>query len=106
NDPETAVLSLHALTDLFFNLLNQPLKSEYIDDNGGLRIHTTNWSFENLFKECFYPVFDYGKKDRYIQKTLIDMTGQLLQSNANEAVTALLKQFRRMVEKEIDTSLT
>ncbi|MEO6000629.1 MAG: DUF2254 domain-containing protein [Chitinophagaceae bacterium] len=102
NDPETAVLSLHALTDLFYYLLKNSLKSDYFDDRGHIRIQTTNWSFEKLFEECYYPIWDYGKKDRYIQQALLSMTSQLQQSDTNKSQAATFANFSSMVKKEVD----
>ena len=102
NDPETAVLSLHALTDLFYYLLKHPLKSDYLDHEGRLRIQTANWTFEKLFKECYYPIWDYGKKDRYIQQALVSMIDQLKQNDVSKSEAAMLEDFGTMVKKEID----
>ncbi len=41
------------------------------------RINTVEHNFEKLFAECYYPIWDYGKKDRYIQDTLQQMLEQL-----------------------------
>ncbi len=101
NDPETAVLSLHALTDLSYYLLQHSLKADYLDENGHLRIHAETWSFEQLFKECYYPILDYGKKDRYIQQALLSMVEQLQESGTNKSQAIILENFVGMIKKEM-----
>ncbi|SHG87574.1 Uncharacterized membrane protein [Flavobacterium micromati] len=77
NDPGTAVLALHSLSDLLaFRLYNncQDIKT---DTSGIARLYIPNSTFEDLFKCCIYPIWNYGKKDQYIQLALIEMINQL-----------------------------
>ena len=77
NDPETAVLSIHALTDLFLHRLNHYSQTVFKDKNNVTRVVTIEWTFEELFEECYGPIWDYGKKDLYIQNALTRMLEQL-----------------------------
>ena len=101
NDPETAVLSLHAITDLFSYKLNHFNQSIFEDENGVVRIQTCEWSFEKYFAKFFYPIWEYGKKDLYIQNAMIQMVGQLRQSDTSGNHTSLFTIFLNAVNKQI-----
>ncbi len=93
NDPETAVLSIHALTDLFLYRLNHYIKTVFKDKNNVTRIVSVEWNFEQLFAECYDPIWNYGKDDLYIQNTLTRMLEQLKQADTEENHTALFNVF-------------
>lgn len=93
NDPETAVLSIHALTDLFLYRLNHYIKTVFKDKNNITRIVTVEWDFEQLFGECYNPIWNYGKNDMYIQNTLTRMLKQLKQADTEENYTSLFNVF-------------
>ncbi len=103
NDPETAVLSIHALTDLFrFRLFNY-LPLTMADEEQVIRIVIKQLSFEELFTECYYPIWNYGKEDRYIQDALLQMTQQLLQCDTNHEHQELLQNFKAKIELQINS---
>ena len=101
NDPETAVLSLHAITDLFSYKLNHFTQSIFEDENGVVRIQTCEWSFENFFAKFFYPIWEYGKKDLYIQNAMLQMIDQLKQSDTSGNHSSLFTIFLNAVNKQI-----
>jgi len=102
NDPETAVLSIHALADLFrFRLMNY-LPLTLADENKVIRVAIKEMSFEELFAECFYPIWNYGKEDRYIQDALLQMTEQLLQCDIKQENPALLQNFKTKIKLQIN----
>ncbi|MEP6713087.1 MAG: DUF2254 domain-containing protein [Ferruginibacter sp.] len=104
NDPETAVISLHALTDLFLYRLHHFIKTVFVDEEGLPRINTVEYSFERLFAECYYPIWDYGKKDRYIQDALQQMLEQLrgcdIDGTQSSLFTAFLKKIKSQKAKD------
>ncbi|MEO6327810.1 MAG: DUF2254 domain-containing protein [Ginsengibacter sp.] len=101
NDPETAVLSIHALTDLFrFRLFNY-LPLTLADENKVLRVAMKEPSFEELFIECFYPIWNYGKEDRYIQNSLLQMMEQLIYCDVHKENLIQLQQFKAKIELQI-----
>jgi len=101
NDPETAVLSIHALADLFrFRLFNY-LPVTIADANNVLRVIMKEFSFEELFVECFYPIWNYGKEDTYIQDALLHMTQQLVQCDIKQENQQLLQDFKSRVMLQI-----
>ncbi len=102
NDPETAVLSLHALTDLFSYKLNHFTKSIFEDENGIVRVLTMEWSFEELFAKSFFPIWEYGKNDLYIQNAMLDMLEQLRMCDKAESHKELFSNFINAVNKQIE----
>ncbi len=93
NDPETAVLSIHALTDLLLYRLNHYIKNVFKDENNIPRIVTVEWNFEQLFGKCYNPIWNYGKDDLYIQNSLTCMLEQLKQADTEGNHTALFNVF-------------
>ena len=100
NDPETAVLSIHALADLFYFRIHHFIKSVYKDDGEKVRIVTKEWSFEELFGKCFLPIWDYGKKDRYIQEALQQMIEQLKHADTNGDHLPLFNVFLNKIKEQ------
>ena len=101
NDPETAVLSIHALTDLFrFRLLNY-LPVNFAGEDGVIRIVTKELSFKELFEECFFPIWKYGKEDRYIQNSLLQMMDQLIACDVRNENQIALQEFKTQIEEQI-----
>ncbi len=103
NDPETAVLSIHALTDLFRFRLFSYLPLTLADENKVIRVAMKELSFEELFVECFYPIWKYGKEDRYIQEALLQMTKQLLQCDVKQENQQLLQTFKAKIKLQINS---
>ncbi|MGV8880363.1 MAG: DUF2254 domain-containing protein [Sphingobacteriaceae bacterium] len=104
NDPETAVLSLNALTDLFYHRLNYHPDPLITDDKNQVRIMMCFRSFKDLFADCIYPIWDYGSEDRYIQNTLQRRIMQLQTANSDEDTDQLLSAFLNKVNKKIAES--
>ncbi|RZJ72107.1 MAG: DUF2254 domain-containing protein [Flavobacterium sp.] len=66
NDPGTAILSLQALGHLLkYRSENHP-EEEIYDEEKRLRIIMKIRSVEEIFTECVYPIWDYGKQDRLV----------------------------------------
>lgn len=101
NDPETAVLSLNALTDLFAYKLHHFSHSIFEDEKNIARVQSIEWSFEKLFEECYYPIWEYGKKDRYIQDSMQQMISQLNQLDTENRYSSYFTIFLNALEKEI-----
>ncbi|MEO6521921.1 MAG: DUF2254 domain-containing protein [Mucilaginibacter sp.] len=105
NDPETAVLSLHALADLFaYRSRHHPqLCIQHPDDKGSIIL--TDRTFEDLFAVCIYPIWDYGKNDRYIQLGLYSILTQLLKiAPADSQKELLAGMLEKVDQKVIETS--
>ncbi len=105
NDPETAVLSIHALSDLFRFRLSNYLPLTIPGEGGMIRIVLKELSFDELFAECFYPIWNYGKGDRYIQNALSKMMDQLIQCDERKENQRTLQQFKAQIELQIDSTV-
>ena len=71
------------------------------DDEGVDRIFIKDWTFSALFQECFDPIWDYGKRDRYIQNAMKKMLEQLKDCNREEKLHALFDVYKDRVMKQI-----
>jgi uncharacterized membrane protein len=100
NDPETAVLSMHSLTDLFSYLLHHYIQSVFADKDGVARVKIQVRSFQSIFEECFYAIWDYGKKDRYIQNAMLQMVTQLQASDTQHHQTPLFQSFLKIIRDQ------
>jgi uncharacterized membrane protein len=100
NDPETAVLSLHALTDLFLYRLHHNIQTVFVDKEGLPRITSVEYSFEPLFAECYYPIWDYGRKDRYIQDAMQQMVEQLSACHIDGTQSSLFTIFLNRIKAQ------
>ena len=104
NDPQTAVLSLNALGDLFYHRLTRHQNPLLFDRENQLRVILRGRSFEELFSECILPIWDYGKKDRFVQNTIHQRVNQLKRANVNKDVDVLLTEFLEKVGNAISDS--
>ena len=85
NDPGTAVLALQSLFDLFSFMLFHHFPQVLQDENKIARLFIPFPTFEELFKTCVYPIWNYGKTDQYIQVELRELILQIqLVDAANE----------------------
>jgi uncharacterized membrane protein len=96
NDPATAILSLHSLTDLFAWLLQNKLQTIHTACNNKVIITHCHPTVESMINTYLRPIWDYGKDDRSIQAAMKDMLSQLLQINTEAYPT--LGQFLQEVE--------
>lgn len=101
NDPETAVLSLHAITDLFAYKLNHFTQSIFEDEKGVVRVVSLEWSFEELFAQFFYPIWEYGKKDLFIQNAMLQMVEQIKECDTSDKYSSMFTIFLNIINKQI-----
>ncbi len=107
NDPQTAVLSIHALSALFLYLIHNNIQAIFKDKNGTARVFLRQREYEDLFVECFYPVWNYGKDDLYVQQALLRMLVQLKDRSDKRyspSLENLLREVRRKVQKETEVA--
>ncbi|RVT98427.1 DUF2254 domain-containing protein [Mucilaginibacter limnophilus] len=93
NDPATAVLSINALTELFAYRLDNCLPDVIKNDQSEIIIRQVVPTFAELFEDCMYPIWAYGKNDRYIRNGFLHMLDQLKQLDRKKRHTDLLKRF-------------
>ncbi|MEO6818781.1 MAG: DUF2254 domain-containing protein [Ginsengibacter sp.] len=100
NDPGTAVISLHALSDMLaFKMYHSYEVLLYNEKKEG-RIYLPCQSFEEIFVKCIDPIWSYGKKDQYIQNELVKMMTQLKALDYKNSFTPLFDDVINKVEKE------
>lgn len=98
NDPQTAVLSIYALTDLFTHLLIRNQQSIYLGKDHQALIFVSERGFEDLFNECYPPIWDYGKDDQFIQQAMKFMLPQLLGQITQDHLKVLVSKFLMQVK--------
>jgi uncharacterized membrane protein len=98
NDPGTAVESLNAITELLAYRLQKHTDREIKTENGGV-IYERGYTFEDLVKYTLWPVWDYGKEDRLMQDTFINLIDQLSHIQSHDS----LAELRYVVKNKIDT---
>jgi uncharacterized membrane protein len=99
NDPATAVISLHALTDLLAYRLHHKLPSVICNEKDEPRIFIPSSSFRDMFEKCIIPIWNYGKKDQYIQDELIFMAKQLIAVDQKKLHTPLFEKLIKDVSQ-------
>lgn len=109
NDPATAVLSLHCITDLLGFYAAHTPQAVFHDKGNTARLYLPRHSFEDLFALCYPPVWHYGKEDQYIQQALSDMLIQLKQTvhspNQQVCIQALLTKVEEVTRRPATASL-
>lgn len=102
NDPATAILSLNVITDLLAYRLHHFIQPEVCSKDGKMYIFARERSFEELFGNCIYPIWDYGKNDRYIQQALLRCIDQLKQADKENRYTATFNKLLFKVTKKME----
>ncbi len=105
NDPGTAVIALHSLSDLLsFRLYHT--NSEFLTDaNDIARIYIPSSSFTELVENCIYPIWRYGKKDQYIQAEMKNSIQQLLAVDYKNKYSQLFDHLNNIIQKEINEGI-
>lgn len=105
NDPETAVLSLHALSDLLAYRLYRQLPTLRNDSKGEPRIYAPSSSFVEMFEKCIHPIWNYGKNDQYIQEELVRMIEQMKMADHKKRYTDIFDKLLKKVEKHQEATI-
>ena len=100
NDPGTAVISLHSLSDVLAYKLYHNLPSVRLDEEGVKRIYIPCSSFDDMFEKCIHPIWNYGKKDEYIQNELILTVKQLKTADHKKLYTEVFDKLMKEIEKQ------
>ena len=100
NDPGTAVISLHALSDLFAYRLFHRLPFLKYNEKEEAKIYLPSPLFEETFIKCINPIWHYGKEDQYIQNELILMARQLKAADHKKSYAELFDKLIRDVEHQ------
>jgi uncharacterized membrane protein len=102
NDPGTAVLALNALSDLLSLRLQQSIPSVFRDKQGVVRIITREQSFLELFELSVMPIWDYGKRDRNVQKAILRLLNQLQFLDVQQQYKALFDMVLQQVKEAMN----
>ena len=102
NDPGTAIGALYALSDLFSYRLYCSLPEITKDAEKITRIYAPASSFEQLFEKCIYPIWNYGKKDQYIQTGLLHIIEQLKIVDTKKLYSKLFDNLSAKIQLEIE----
>lgn len=102
NDPVTAILSLHALTNLFAMKLACKNAIVITDEEGWPRIIEPERSISSLFESSILPIWHYGKKDAHVQNAMLQLIKQLNHVDKEKVLYPLLQQLEQDVETEMN----
>ena len=102
NDPATAVLAINSLSDLFAYRLNHCLPTVICDKQNKPRVLVQVSSFERLFENCIFPIWHYGKSDRYVQNALLHMLNQLTVLDTDKKQSDFFRKFIEEIVAESD----
>lgn len=70
NDPGTAIESLRALFQLYAYRVTAFPENTIKNEELQVKVILQELTFEKIFKDTIYPIWDYGKQDRLIQNEL------------------------------------
>lgn len=103
NDSGTAILSLQSLGRLLsFCISNYP-DTQIRDEKDIIRIVTQEWTFDEIFQDSIYPIWDYGREDRMLINELKHTLLQLQQIKSSPKITDLLAKIESL--KNFDPAL-
>lgn len=77
NDPDTAVLALQALFDLLSIRARVEPQTIFCDSNKYVRLVLCGLELSEIFHHFIFPIWDYGKNDRLIQREFLHLSEQL-----------------------------
>jgi uncharacterized membrane protein len=100
NDPATAVLCLQAMADLFSWILKHSHYNRMADEQENSIVSHKIPGIEEMLTSFLLPVWDYGKEDRIIQNSLMDLIQQLLTVSCEASTTNWLARFFEEVKQQ------
>ncbi|WP_175546028.1 DUF2254 domain-containing protein [Flavisolibacter ginsengisoli] len=100
NDPATAILCLQAMADLFSWILKHSNYNEMVDEQENSIISHKIPGIEEMLTSFLLPVWDYGKEDRIIQISMMDLIQQLLSISCEVTTTNWLTRFFEEVKMQ------
>lgn len=100
NDPATAVLSLHALAAMLKYKMTHELPNLLFDNQKVARVYRPTSNFIENFDKCIVPIWNYGKKDQYIQNELFEMIEQLQKLDYKKEFTLFFESWLTKIGTE------
>ncbi len=92
NDPGTAIQSLRALLQLYTYRVGHFPENTIKNKEMQVRIIFKELSFEQIFEDSIFPIWDYGKNDRLVQKEMQHLLSGLLTIAPNAKIAGTLLQ--------------
>jgi len=103
NDPGTAVIALHSLSDIFSYKLYHNRPELRRDNENVARIYVPSSSFKAMFEKCINPIWNYGKKDEYIQRALLHVIEQLKAADFKNRYSEVFDKLVVKIQAQIAT---
>ena len=91
NDPGTTVESLKALVELLAFRIENPPATNIARKAGNIRLVTQMDTFDELFRICILPIWDYGKNDRLLQIGMKNSLNELTRDSNNTCIINLIQ---------------
>src|SRR5690606_28403076 len=100
NDPGTAIESLRALFRLYaYRALFFPANT-IEDENLEPRIFLQELTFQKIFTDTVFPVWDYGKNDRMIQNELMHLLVQINAIHPNPLHSKFMLEVKAKIDQQ------
>lgn len=106
NDPGTAILCLHALTDLLAFNLKHPVPPVITGKEGIPRLFTVERSIHEIFETSVKPILHYGRDDEHVRQAILQMIHQLTLVDAQGVLKPTLYNFLQQVKRNQKESET
>lgn len=101
NDPGTAVLSLRSLFQLLDFRLHHFPESIIRDKERVERIFLEELTFDKIFSDSIFPIWDYGKNDRLIQQEHHQLLTQIQFNASKPIISTLLSEVKIKIKNNI-----
>ena len=101
NDPGTAVLSLRSLFQLLDFRLHHFPENIIRDKDKEERIFLEELTFDKIFSDSIFPIWDYGKNDRLIQQELHLLLTQIQFNASKPIISTLLSEVKIKIKNNI-----
>ena len=99
NDPGTATISLHAISDLLAYRSSHVPLAVFQDKDGEPRIVTKEKTLEAMFEEYLLPIWDYGKNDRLVQREMLHILTLLHEQTKEPLIDTILQEVQAAIKK-------
>lgn len=101
NDPATAVLCINALGNLLQIISKQHFPLIVKDEKETPRIIKKILLFDEIFSICFEPIWQYGKEDFMVKKSVRNVFQQLLHHRTNDQLSEAIRHFAKENKIEV-----
>lgn len=101
NDPGTAIESLRALFRLYAYRVSFFPANVFEDEDSKPRIFLQELTYEKIFTDTLFPIWDYGKNDRMIQNELLHLLTQLQAIHPNSINTKCMLEVKNKMQQQL-----